>query len=494
MIPRPISASRTWGCRSSGIGAVTAGWPGWWTRVTSRSSSPASSPDNASVQPRSIVCNSRGAMTLAVRDIPAPSAREWFETRSYRHAQFADLAGLAGRKRELGVSVSLVLPTREVAPTLGPVLDEVSALNERAPLVDQVVVVDAASADGTADLARGKGAEVYDESELMPAFGPVVGKGDAMWRALSVAHGDLIVFADSDTANFGRHFIYGLLGPLLREPAVRFVKGGLPPAVHGARRHGRRRRGPRDRAHRQAAVRHLLSGAVRVRSAACRRGGRAARPAALDPVLHGVRGGDRDDDRRAAHRRPRCDGAGRPGHAGEPLATSAGAGSDVVRGRARGDDADGRRATSPIPTPTCTRPARPGVCSSNTAGSRCSSARRWPNFARRRAAALRLHRPRRHDARQGRVAAARRRGQLLDARDPCARGLPPRGRGGRDPVGAAQGAGVRGRPLDRPALVHLRDGKRAGRRRRRGVPDRLVRGRRGERPRPDRARRRAAVC
>jgi glucosyl-3-phosphoglycerate synthase len=163
-------------------------------------------------------------MAIAVTDISAPSAHEWFESRSYRHGQFADLAALAARKRELGAGVSLVLPTREVAPTVGAVLDEVSALNERAPLVDQVVVVDAASEDGTADLARGRGAEVYDESELMPSFGPVVGKGDAMWRALSVARGDVIVFADSDTANFGRHFIYGLLGPLLGEPAVRFVK------------------------------------------------------------------------------------------------------------------------------------------------------------------------------------------------------------------------------------------------------------------------------
>ena len=91
-------------------------------------------------------------------------------------------------------------------------LDEVAELNERAALVDQVVVVDASSADGTAALARQRGAEVYDESELMPAFGPVVGKGDAMWRALSVARGDLIVFADSDTANFGRHFVTGCWG------------------------------------------------------------------------------------------------------------------------------------------------------------------------------------------------------------------------------------------------------------------------------------------
>jgi len=163
-------------------------------------------------------------MAVALTEHLAPSARAWFNSRSYRHEQFADIGVLARRKRALGLTVSLVLPAREVAPTLGPILDEVAALTDAAPLVDQVVVVDARSADGTAAVARRAGAEVYDESELMPVYGPVVGKGDAMWRALSVARGDVVVFADADTANFGRHFIYGLLGPLLTEPGVRFVK------------------------------------------------------------------------------------------------------------------------------------------------------------------------------------------------------------------------------------------------------------------------------
>ena len=164
-------------------------------------------------------------MTIEVRDLSARSAREWFEERSYRHDQFAALPELLERKRATGATVSLVLPAREVAATLGPILEEVAGLNERAPLVDQVVVVDAGSVDGTADVARSHGAEVYDESELMPAHGPVLGKGDAMWRSLSVARGSAIVFADTDTANFGRHFIYGLLGPLLSERTIRFVKG-----------------------------------------------------------------------------------------------------------------------------------------------------------------------------------------------------------------------------------------------------------------------------
>jgi glucosyl-3-phosphoglycerate synthase len=166
-------------------------------------------------------------MTIEVRDLSAISTREWFDERSYRHDQFADLPALLERKHETGAAVSLVLPTREVAATLGPILDEVAALNERAALIDQVIVVDAASSDGTADVARSHGAEVYDESELMPDFGPVLGKGDAMWRSLSVARGGFVMFVDADTANFGRHFIYGLLGPLLSESKLRFVKGAF---------------------------------------------------------------------------------------------------------------------------------------------------------------------------------------------------------------------------------------------------------------------------
>lgn len=45
-----------------------------------------------------------------------------------------------------------------------------------------------------------------------------------MWRALSVARGDIVMFADTDTRDFGEHFIYGTLGPLLMVPGVQFSK------------------------------------------------------------------------------------------------------------------------------------------------------------------------------------------------------------------------------------------------------------------------------
>ncbi|GBD46772.1 Glucosyl-3-phosphoglycerate synthase [bacterium HR41] len=91
--------------------------------------------------------------------------------------------------------------------------------------MDQIVVVDAASRDGTAAVAAAHGAEVHQESELMPEFGQALGKGDAMWRALAVVEGDLVVYLDADTRRFPRHFAIGMLGPLLAYDDVAFVKG-----------------------------------------------------------------------------------------------------------------------------------------------------------------------------------------------------------------------------------------------------------------------------
>lgn len=150
----------------------------------------------------------------------------WFDRRSYHHSSFADLEELARRKRERSLSVTVVLPTLEVAQTIGPVIETILELNERVPLVDQLMVVDARSRDGTTETAARLGAEVYFEDELLPDCGPPIGKGDAMWRALSVARSDLVMYADTDTIDFGPQFIYGVLGPILCDEQVKFVKGG----------------------------------------------------------------------------------------------------------------------------------------------------------------------------------------------------------------------------------------------------------------------------
>jgi glucosyl-3-phosphoglycerate synthase len=137
--------------------------------------------------------------------------------RSFHHSQYA-LERLLEGKRE---TITVVLPTREVADTVGAIVERLMGL---APLIDQILVVDAASEDGSAEIAAAGGAEVHQESELLADFGPVLGKGDAMWRALAVARGELVVYLDSDTYDFPPHFATGLLGPLVCEPDIRFVK------------------------------------------------------------------------------------------------------------------------------------------------------------------------------------------------------------------------------------------------------------------------------
>jgi glucosyl-3-phosphoglycerate synthase len=138
--------------------------------------------------------------------------------RRFHHSEF-DLQHLLELKRE---PVTVVLPTREVADTIGQIVEGLRSLD---PLIDQVVVVDAASTDGSGEIASAAGAEVHDESELLPEFGRVLGKGDAMWRALQVVRGELVVYLDSDTRDFSSHFALGMLGPLIREPDIQFVKG-----------------------------------------------------------------------------------------------------------------------------------------------------------------------------------------------------------------------------------------------------------------------------
>jgi len=150
----------------------------------------------------------------------ATAAERWAKARSFHHSLYPAARMAAEREQ----SVSVCLPARECAQTVGEIVTALLVLRD-AGTIDEVVVVDAASGDGTAAVAEGAGALVWQEAELMSDHGPVLGKGDAMWRALSVLEGELVCFLDADTEGFSAHFATGLLGPLVCEPGVSFVKG-----------------------------------------------------------------------------------------------------------------------------------------------------------------------------------------------------------------------------------------------------------------------------
>ena len=146
-------------------------------------------------------------------------ARTWHRANTFSHQLFPP-ARLAAEREQ---TISLCLPARDEVRTIGPILEQLMPLLDGG-VVDQVVVVDN-STDGTAEIARRLGAEVHDQEDLVPELGPVLGKGDAMWRALPILRGELICFLDADSERLGPHFACGLLGPLICERRISLVKG-----------------------------------------------------------------------------------------------------------------------------------------------------------------------------------------------------------------------------------------------------------------------------
>ena len=146
---------------------------------------------------------------------------DWFASRTYRADNF-DIADLAARKADDGTTVSVVLPAFNESATIAGVIHACAELSGQ--LVDEIVVTDGGSTDDTTTVAAEAGATVYGPDQLLPDHGPMLGKGDALWRSLSVTTGDIVVFVDTDIRNPDPRFVWALLGPLLTEPTVDLVK------------------------------------------------------------------------------------------------------------------------------------------------------------------------------------------------------------------------------------------------------------------------------
>ena len=149
---------------------------------------------------------------------------EWFGKRTHHYSQF-EPAKLRAAKERLGLTVSVCLPTRDEAATVGTIVKSLrKSLLERSRLIDEIVVMDAGSVDDTVAIALAEGARVFREQDVLPEVGPGSGKGEALWKSLHACRGDLICWIDADIRNFQPRFVHGLLGPLLMDPEVLYVK------------------------------------------------------------------------------------------------------------------------------------------------------------------------------------------------------------------------------------------------------------------------------
>ena len=148
----------------------------------------------------------------------------WLERRRYRAADFSvqRLRAIKG-----ATTITVIVPAKECAQTVPGVLRETAGPLVNAGLVDELVVVDAGSADGTARAAARCGARVFQQDQIASELGPAQGKGDAMWRALQQTGGDIVCFLDADTVDPRVEHLLGLIGPVLTDDAVTLVKGAF---------------------------------------------------------------------------------------------------------------------------------------------------------------------------------------------------------------------------------------------------------------------------
>ncbi|HEY3809919.1 MAG TPA: glucosyl-3-phosphoglycerate synthase [Acidimicrobiales bacterium] len=143
--------------------------------------------------------------------------------RTFDHHDFPPARLLVAKR---GRRVSVCLPARNEAATVGATVETIHReLIVAHPVVDEVLVIDDGSIDDTAAIAAAAGATVVAAASVLPDYGTDHGKGQAMWRAVHAASGDIVVFCDADIRSFDAGFVLGLLGPLLTRDDVTFVKG-----------------------------------------------------------------------------------------------------------------------------------------------------------------------------------------------------------------------------------------------------------------------------
>jgi glucosyl-3-phosphoglycerate synthase len=151
--------------------------------------------------------------------------KTWIRSNTFHHSEFKDFTRAVSVKRQKKLSISLCLPTLNEEKTIAKeIVIMKSELMTRYPLIDEIVVIDSGSNDKTRRIARSYDVDVYLADDILPDLEKFKGKGENLWKALYVTHGDIIVYIDADIKNIHHRFAYGLLGPLLFSDHIRFTK------------------------------------------------------------------------------------------------------------------------------------------------------------------------------------------------------------------------------------------------------------------------------
>ncbi len=163
---------------------------------------------------------------------------------TFHHGEFKDTAELVRAKELRRMKISLAFPTLNEEATIGKeILVIKTELMDRFRLLDEIAVIDSGSTDKTRSIVEGLGVRFFPSKDILRKYGTHRGKGENLWKSLYVLDGDIIVWIDADIHNIGPKWVSGLVGPILNDVRISYVKAfyerpfrapeGLQPAGGG---------------------------------------------------------------------------------------------------------------------------------------------------------------------------------------------------------------------------------------------------------------------
>jgi glucosyl-3-phosphoglycerate synthase len=142
---------------------------------------------------------------------------------TFKYEDFLPLPVLSALKQQSHESISVIIPARNEESTIGRIVTSLRKLMDATGIIDEIIVMDDASEDATAAVARNAGANVVQVKNSGP-HSEERGKGVALWKSQFVCCGTIIAFIDADLLDFDERFIIGLTGALLRNNHLELVK------------------------------------------------------------------------------------------------------------------------------------------------------------------------------------------------------------------------------------------------------------------------------
>lgn len=143
--------------------------------------------------------------------------------KKFSYQQFS-IKNLIKAKNEQSLTVGIALP---VSNEVGTINNTINVIRTLGGLIDDLVIIDSDSIDGSFELCKKLGVRITPDTDFAKNNQIELrrGKGFNLWAGLCQLDTDIVIWVDTDIKNMGQRFIVGILGPMLLDNEIKFVKG-----------------------------------------------------------------------------------------------------------------------------------------------------------------------------------------------------------------------------------------------------------------------------